>query len=292
MKSVLNYTLFCISIILLFTVNHACAQHPERDEKWNDFYSFKWDENTRPFLEGNYGYGIPRHKLFEGEFERYGALEGKLGYSRINKFYKFVLDLDERYLEGSYHARDLNEFDSTVDTTNVRTEMLRFALGNRLGFGYDFWLLDVIPFQDSKFTFTKLSTERPSSLAPYDNEILERYEGSYRFGISTEGGFKVRVFKSISVIGSYEAAVIYPRVVFFKWLGGVIVQTFIVGGVSFFAEDIVDRSPLLGPIMYAVLRNAAAYGVYLGMRDKMNWPFNSETPLTHETFKLGVSFTF
>ena len=292
MKLTIPSILLTVFLLIFSLTPVMFGQNSERDEKWNDFYSFKWDKDTRPFIEGVYGYGIPRHKLFEGEFERYGTLEGKLGYSRVNRFYKFVLGMDERYLEVNSHSRDWNEFDNTVDTLNVRTELLRFSYANRLGFGYKIWFMDVLPFQDTKFSFSKLTSERPGSLVPYDNEILDRYEGSYRLGTSTEGGVKVRVFKTLSVVGSYEAAVIYPRVVFFKWLGGTIVQTFIVGGVSFFAEDIVDHSPLLGPIMYALLRNAAAYGVYLGMRDKMNWPFNSETPLTYETLKLGVSFTF
>ena len=62
--------------------------------------------------------------------------------------------------------------------------------------------------------------------------------------------------------------------------------------VSVFADDIVKSSPVLGPILYFVLRNGIAYAFYTGLQDRMNWPFESETPLTMETIKLGASLKF
>jgi hypothetical protein len=62
--------------------------------------------------------------------------------------------------------------------------------------------------------------------------------------------------------------------------------------VSVFSEDIIRSSKLLGPVMYFVLKNGLAYVFYTQLQDKMNWPFDSETPLTIEALKIGASITF
>ena len=270
------------------------GQSPQTKADFEEEFGFPWAQGARPFIEGSYGLGFPRHQKFEGNFSRLGTGEVRLGYSSIKPYRdkKVTLDLDELYVFGGYFSQDLDILESEVPTDRTMLKMTRFGVGNRLGFGYKIWFLGVLPFNEVAFNFTRIDSERLENISDIDKDILDRYEGFYRFGISTVGGINFQLFKSLSAVVSYDASVIYPRVVFFPWLGSVLVNTFIVGGVSRFAQDIVDRSPLLGPIMYAVLRNAAAYGVYLGMRQNQYWPFKSETPLTHESLKIGFSITF
>jgi hypothetical protein len=40
------------------------------------------------------------------------------------------------------------------------------------------------------------------------------------------------------------------------------------------------------------LKGAYQYAFYTLTKDKMNWPFNTESPLTYENFKFGVTLTF
>jgi hypothetical protein len=70
-----------------------------------------------------------------------------------------------------------------------------------------------------------------------------------------------------------------------------IIQTGL-GMVSTFSDDIMKSSPLFGPIIYFVLKNGLAYAFYQGVKEKMNWPFDSETPMTMENIKFGISITF
>ena len=283
-------------LMILVSINYSQttttpAPGDEQNPKWDDLPEWSL-KDFRPFVEGNYGLGIPRQKLFEGEFENFGLFEAKLGYSKVKVYKKFVLGMDERYFFGSYSNKEQNLMDSEADPGKVKTEMIHFGIGNRLGYGYKIGFISLLPYQQTHITWSKVTSERPEELSAEDLAILDRYEGDYHFGLSTEGGVKVELFKSVAVTAGYEAAAIYPRFVFFPWLGGIIVETFIVGGVSFFAESIVANSNVLGPLFYAILRNAAAYGIYLGLKDEMYWPVNSETPLTYETFKIGLTFTF
>ncbi len=284
-------------LILLFLVtfffqempDSALANGGDSPGHKHDTWSFG---DYHPLVEGNYGVGTARHKRLTGEFEDFGFIEAKLGYSRIKIFRKYVQVLDERYLMGNLANRDVQINESRSDSLKVQVEMIRLGGGKREGYGYKMDFISLFPYHQAQITLSRLQSVRPNGLSLADRDIFDRYEDSFRWGTSTEGGIKLLLFESLSFTAGYETAVIYPRIVFFKWLGGAIVQTVIVEAVSHFAEDIVDRSGLLGPVMYAVLRNGAAYGMYVAMRDKMNWPFNSETPLTYEILKFGVSIQF
>ena len=62
--------------------------------------------------------------------------------------------------------------------------------------------------------------------------------------------------------------------------------------IDYFVNEVMDSTPAAAPIINFLLKNGFAYGVYLLEREKMNWPFETETPLTMETFKVGLTFTF
>ena len=198
--------------------------------------------------------------------------------------------MDERFVFGNYLSSDADFLEDK--SGNVKSEAYRFGVGNRLGFGYKLGPVALIPYNQNQFIWTKLTTTRPDELNLNDMEILDRYEGTYRFGVSTEGGAKLQMFEFLSVVGSYELSVVYPRHIFWPWLGSYIILQTGLGMVSAFSEDIVKSSPVFGPIMYFLLKNGIAYAFYTGLQDRMNWPFNSETPLTFETFKVGSSIKF
>ena len=57
-------------------------------------------------------------------------------------------------------------------------------------------------------------------------------------------------------------------------------------------NKIFKSSPAAGPVVNFLLKNALAYGIYELRKDKMNWPFKSEAPITYDQFKFGVTFVF
>lgn len=285
----LLFSQICMGQIPIYPITFS-----DRDETdhWDKMMDVPW-RNSRPMVEFTYGYNIPKHKRFEGEFSKIGFTEIKLGYSRIQPFHEKYQELNESFFLASYSSKDINEFDKDENIEKVGTKYIRFGMGNRDGYGYVISPSTfVFPYYQTHFSFTKVTSTRPDSITFNDADILERYEGSYRFSNGFDGGLKLLVSKSVGVTASYEATVIYPRIVFWRWLAGGIVQNITVGIVSFFGKEIVDTGHWMGPLMYALLKNGASYAVFLGMKEKMNWPFKSETPLTNETFKLNVSITF
>jgi len=286
------FLIFLLGVSCLFSQIPAdVSSNPDGKKSWDYDVDIPW-RNSRPIVEFSYGYNMPKQKKFQEEFANIGALELKLGYSRVEPFKKNFLELDEDFLFGSYSTKDISDFDKNDNTGKVYTNYLRFGLANRIGYGYDLGSLSLLPYHQTQWSFTRVKSERFESLSKEDNDILDRYENSYRFGTATEGGIKLLISNSVGITASYEAAVINPRIVFFPWIGGAIIQNITVEIVSYFGKEILHTGHWMGPIMYALLRNGAAYGVYLGMKEKQYWPFNSETPLTHESFKLSMSITF
>ncbi len=283
--------LLFFTIIALLTVQSSTLMAQDKEESdVMSYVDWAWNGTFRPYFEFSYGHAQPMQKLFEAELAPIGSYEAKIGYSHISPFKKNILGMDERYLFGSYYNPDINYIDS--DPTGVTTEAIRFGFGNRLGYGYDLGAVELLPYNQIQYIWTKFDPVDSTGISKNDQEILDRYAGAYRFGHSGEAGVKLQIAKSFAITGSYEFAVIYPRHIFWPWLGSHIIQDAALGIVSVFSEDIVNASPIFGPIMYFLLKNGVMYAFYQGYRDKMNWPFESETPMTIETFKIGASLTF
>ena len=244
----------------------------------------------KPFIEVMYGVGQPKHINFTDDFAKYGLIEGRIGYTEIIKYRKNVYSLDDRFVFGDFLSSDASFLEDKEG--RVKSEIYRFGFGNRLGYGYQLGGITLMPYNQNQFVWTKLASTRPDDMLPEDIQILDRYEGAYRFGVSSAAGVKLDLYKTLSVMGAYEFAVVYPRVIFWPWLGSYMIMQTGINMVSVFSEDIVKSSPVFGPLMYFLLKNGIAYAFYTGMQEKMNWPFTSETPMTMESFKIGASLTF
>jgi hypothetical protein len=249
-----------------------------------------WGGPKKPLIELTYGTGSAHQRVLQGTFADYNQLGLNLGYARVRSDSGVTPSLDEKSVLFEYAAGTL--FGRSVPPGNLGVTMIRFGTQSRDGYAYDFGGSYLYPYHQTRFLWTKVTTDRPAGLSPADREILDRYEASFRFGASTEGGLAFGLGEVISLRVGYEASVIYPRHVFWPWLGSFGIGAVGVGAISKFGREIVDASPTLGPIIYALLRSGLAYGYYLVVRDDQYWPFRSETPMTTESLKIGVRLTF
>lgn len=295
-------TFFFISSAVL-AQNYA-KMNPNDWDDWDDDF-FEWDDFHRPMIEFNYGFGEPKHKNFSADFAKTGLLELKLGYSNIYEEYgDYIVELKDKYFFGSKLANQLHSDEAL--SGEVTSELFRFGFGRREGFGYAFGAAAIIPYTQGAIVWSKLNkvspdyekfiTDPASSFIDLDKkkdvEIINRYLGDFRFGTLAEGGVRFEVAGIIALNAGYEAAVIFPRHKVWKHLGSLALEGMGYWALDKFTKEIMDRVPAAGPIMNFILKNGFAYGFYLLKKDKMNWPFDTETPLTYETFKVGVTLTF
>jgi hypothetical protein len=249
-----------------------------------------WSGPRKPMIDLSYGLSSLRHRSFEGNIDGVGAAEIKLGFLRARPKFDNIADVRDNFLFFDYAASDL--FGRTLDPGKVKSEISRFGLGGRRGYAYDFTSSYLYPYSQTSLQWVKINTGRPSGLSPTDNAILDRYEGSFRFSTSAEAGIAFGLAEIVAVRAGYEMMAIYPRHVFWPWLASYGIAQVGLGAITHFGEDIVEASPALGPILYALLRGGVACGYFLLVRDNQYWPFSSETPMTADGFRFGITLTF
>jgi hypothetical protein len=271
-------------LIILTSISYS-------QNSWDDYVSKAWGGNYSPYIEANAGYGTPNHVNISGAFEQVGTVELKFGFTELKKYKKYIQSLDNRYVFATKISSDLIN-SASEGSDKIRSEMWRFGIGNRLGFGYEIGAFSLIPYHQMALTITKPEFSDTNAVSHGDIEVLNRLQGDYRMGMTYEGGVQFYIAKSVSFNAGVEGAIIFPRYQVMKWAGSYALQAISLGAVSYFSEAIVNSSPFLGPIMYFVLKNGIAAAWYFAMKDQMYWPIDSEAPLAMETFRVGASFTF
>ena len=261
-------------------------------EDWDSYINEKWGGTYNPFIHVDIGYGFPGQQSFATEFSSVGTAGLKMGYTTYDKSQSYVYKLDEKYLFGKYTSSDIREALATADESTINTTSWGFGLGQKIGYGWKVGPFSLIPFNQNQLVLSGLNFNYPDSILESESNYLARLEGGTRFGVSTEGGAEFYVAKAISVNASFEATAVFPRFVFFHWIGSYAVQSISNTLISYFSESIVKSSPLLGPIMYLILKNAISFAWYYAIKREQYWPIPSETPFTMETIKLSASITF
>lgn len=294
-------TSFTLLTLIIFSISIY-----SQNQKENSYYEDMLDEaildfvySSRPMIELNYGIGYPGHTNVTTDFAAIGSWDLKLGKSERKIYKGILLDLNERYAFGSYMGTSLQNYKESVGQIN--TKAYRWGFGSRDGIGYGGSFLSVTPYVSQDFVWTKLN-EISDSLKPAPGEepsnnydVLKDYQDVFRFGDKSSYGIKLELGSSVQLNPYYETSVVYRRHLFWYWSGSFLVSQIGYNILSRFTDEIVENSPVLGPIVNFALKAGYLYGYYLLRQENMNWPFNpngDEPALTFETINVGVSIVF
>jgi hypothetical protein len=304
-----KYKILQLLFILLFSVSVVYGNDPasksltkqnnEDDSTYVGRYSkfhFKWkfwrDEFMgKPSISLNYGFSQMNIDGFNESFSKPGIGEIKLGHTDYKEAWdnEDIIDYSFHYLRLSNFSTDLDG--NSSDINGIKSKMWRFGIGWQDGYGYKFGTMNLIPYYSRSFDWSRLDITS-QYIAQQGNGNIDLFNNAFRFGTSWEGGVKFQVVNGISLEAGYEKSIIFRRHLFWKWAGSYIIET---GGevlLNNFIDDIMSSSPYAAPVVNFVLKNALSYGIYELRKEKMNWPFASEPPLTYNQFKFGVNFVF
>ena len=245
---------------------------------------------NKPTIALDYGFSKMSQNGLNRSFVNSNLVELKLGYSNEKPSWQSddILKYRFHYFRLSNITTKLSETSS--NSADYNTDLWRFGFGWASGYGYKIGkLFQIIPYYDYAIDWSQLKFNSDPAIAN-DNSIIGLYNNSFRFGTSTEGGLKINLIPQIQVSVAYEHSIIFPRHIFWKWVGSVAIETAGQWAVDRFINEIMDSSPYATPIVNFVLKNALSYGIYELRKDKMNWPFDSAAPLFYEQFKVGFTF--
>ncbi len=296
---------FSISIVLFFALSQITAQSADWGVEAKDLYD-RWSEDYRPWIEINYGGGNLRQNDFSGFFQPLGQGQIKLGYSSITSDSDNILDENTDFIFFSMLS-DRYKISSSEDN-KVRSDSWQFGFGYRNGFGYDLGTVTVSPYNQRGAIWSMLDVtdhyyrdviDNPGDrLDPESGDfseegnMLNRFDGTFRFGLMQEGGINFYISRFVGIGVGYEFNTILPRVLFWKAGASLLLHEVAQGSVTYFIQEIMDSSPAAGPVVYFLLKNGLSFAYYSLTKKYSNWPFETETPLTYETFKFNVSFAF
>ena len=255
--------------------------------KFNEHVKDFWFK-SRTFLELTYGLGKPNQYYSSNNFAKTGNFELKLGRSEVDVFSKTNVELNESYVFVSMMNSDYAIGSS--DASDITTDVFRFGIGKTDGFGYVGSPVLIIPYVSTAFTWSKLTNY--SGADRNDSEILDRYEGDFRFGDRFLYGLKAEIFSTVQLNVNYETGVVYPRHLFLNWFGSMAIMEAGYGGLSYITSKFMDDEPIFGPIVNVLVRGAYLYVFHLLREKDMNWPFSTEAPLRYDSFNLGMSVIF
>lgn len=287
MQKIFFIIIFFSSIIFPF---QSDSTSDNNEWKWGVSNLFSLNVKRSPTITINYGFSKINLKFFDSPFEDPNLAEIKIGYTTEMPLLK-----NSNIIKYEYNSIFLSNFSSSLGKTpsseKIKSNMWRFGINRSLGFGYSFGKSAFIPYASSSFTWTQTDF-KDQPLNQTEKNRLALFDESFRFGTSAEGGFRIKIIKQINLDLNYERAIIFQRHLFWKWAGSSVLELIANFSLDSFINEILEVAPSIVPVVNFILKNALNYGIYELRQKEMNWPFESESPLSYDQFKFGLTFVF
>lgn len=301
------YKLLLLALFLMVTpalLSQEDSTKTEEDwdwhwEEWEDWEDWNFDfgfYKTRPAISLQYGIADMSRSDVQSQFVDPNLFELKLGYIKDKNAWDtdYIVKQKYNYLYLSNESNKLAGKEAVG--TEIESDMWRFGAGWSSGYGYKLGEnSSIVPYYSWALNWSNIDFTYPDvwTLVPDpDQEILNLYDESFRFGTSSEGGVRVKVIENLMIDAGYERSIVFQRHLFWKWAGSALIEAAAQGLLDGFINKIFKSSPAAGPVVNFLLKNALAYGIYELRQDKMNWPFPSEAPIAYDQFKFGVTVVF
>jgi len=261
----------------------------EWDKDWKDWGSHSFKFKGMPSVSLNYGLAKLSRKDLTGSFSKPGMIELRLGYQteKSIKNHEEIIDQSNKY----FHLGNINSDIGTISNTKYNSNTWRFGLGNSSGYGYKLGNSAILLNHTVSIDWSRIDIKSSIS-SPGDSSILSLYNKSFRFGTTWNGGIQVKIIPQLAIDASFERSIIFERHMFWKWAGSLIVESAGQMLIDHFIGEILDSSPNAAPVVNFLLKNALSYGIYELRKEKMNWPFETASPLAYDQFKFGLTFIF
>lgn len=189
----------------------------------------------------------------------------------------------------SYYAVLAAPPESGISLSTSTLTLFRAGFGIRDGIGYRLEQVAVTPSIHSAMLlahprFSRLSSDPDSAASAL------RFHSNWLFGTATAAGIDLQVGSFFALNCYYDWTLVFPRFMIFQFLGSQFLQWGLQIGAGYFIDAVFGQSPALLPVMHFLIKNAINYVLYALRTRAMHFPFQSESPLSVQTFKLGISF--
>jgi hypothetical protein len=235
------------------------------------------------------GYGLPTvsHPNIRTTFARPLNAELAFGYAIHTKAPFGRGEIREFQMYDLYANGLINS-----GANDVPANIIRFGTRFRKGIGYGLGEeASLIPYAGSGLLLSVVSLGNGKLPNADEQAILADYAAALRIGQVCEGGLSLHLKSGLGIHAGFERSMAYPRYIFLEDAVSSIIQFYVAEFGAQLAAAAV-QSETLSPILYFIIRNGIQFGVSELRRNAMNWPFQGQAPLTVDTYKISLSWTF
>jgi hypothetical protein len=262
--------------------------------EWSEFYGIRTLSKSEksPSLDFYWGTSQPSFKIqnYQDRFSKIGDFSLKIGYSNISTKEFIVKYTNESVLLQGFSSNYYPSFEKKQN--EIELKAWRAGIENASGYGYEFSdNFKLLLYNSNALIWTRLEFV-DGSFTNDPLHIYDTYNESIRFGDKFEGGIKIQLFKPLGISAAYERSIVFPRHLFWYWLGSEAIELVGQSLVDGFVKAVIKSNSVAAPIVAFALKNGFSYVLYELRSEKMNWPFDTTVPLHFQSFKLGLSFMF
>lgn len=251
-------------------------------------FRFRFRKESHPYLKVNYGFNRFAHKNSSQKFHDIGTFDFQLGYTRtFTKNRSYLIGIKDRYL--SLSLNNQNYYKANVDNP-IKLNNYQIALGESESFGYKIQSIKLSFGTGKEFNWTNTNFDRTQ--IDMDTLILDYYRDATRFGEAYQSNVTLMFFDFIGINFNYKYGLVFPRHMFWKHLGSFVIEEAAKSLLNEYLEKVFSMRPGAGPIINFVLRSSLSYLFYEMKKERMNWPFKTVSPLTYDSYTLGLRLTF
>jgi hypothetical protein len=282
---ILFFTLFLYSII-------SCQSIRPYNSNFNDFNFDNWSTTSKSFLEVSYGFSTLKYNSYlKATVAQSNLTEIKYGRKTTKPAGNYnIMEFEDEYFFSSYISNTIPK-----NNLGISFNLWRFGLGLRKGYGYNVTnTIAVFPYYQMGLTWSRGEFSEPQIMSfAGKTSYFHRFDKELKFGTINTAGINLKVAKFLTLGSSFETSVIFPRYLAAKQFGSFFIELLSQTGIDYLTKGVIIKAaPSITPIVYFILKNGLSYFFYTLKKEKMNWPFNTETPLTLETLKFNITITF
>jgi len=281
------------SILLLLVLIFAGSLNAQHD-RFKMEHKYKFLHIEKPALQISYGPSIIKLDGYRQDFDNASLLDIKIGFAtkKSKRYFNDKLQrFDFAYFNIASYSTDLELREKTAG--NIKANNWKFGFGRNSGYIISAGGLGILPYTSSAMTWTNSDWDGiNSAVTSIENDKLLVFGKQFRFGGTYESGISFQVSELLSFDLNYERNNVYPRHLFWKQSGSMLLQEIGAGMIDQFVYRVLKNNPIAGSIVNFVLKSAYYFGFYELKAKEMNWPFSGDASLNYSTFKFVTGFTF
>lgn len=262
------------------------------DEDLFDFkeFRFRFRKESHPYLRINYGFTRFAHKQAVQNFQDIGTIDFQLGYTRtFTKNRSYLIGIKDRFVSVSLNNK--NYYEPAVPNP-IKLSGYQISIGESESFGYKAGVSKFSFGTGRDFNWTKTETTFDWMQISPDTLILNHYRDAIRFGEAYQSNVTLQFFDFVGLNFNYKNGIIFPRHMFWKHLGSLVIEEAVRSLLDEYLEKVFSMRPATGPVINFILRSSLSYLFYELKKERMNWPFKTVSPLTYDSYTIGLRFTF